>query len=92
MVNKGNTEKDSNLTENMLEIINSIAEKIKKERKTVQEDVQVSYGDIIDYINENCPETPLYQKIRTYCYQKLRNVKCYEDSFLKGITYNEKNC
>lgn len=74
--------KESNLTENMLEIINSIAEKIKKERKTVQEDVRVSYGDIIDYINEDCPETPLYQKIRAYCYQKLENAKCYEDNFL----------
>ena len=82
MVNKGNTEKDSNLTENMLEIINSIAEKITKEQKTVQEDVQVSYGDIIDYINEKCPETLLYQKTRAYCYQKLRNAQSYEDNFL----------
>lgn len=82
MVNKENTEKNSNLTENMLEIINSIAEKIKKEQKMVQEDARVSYGDIIDYNNDFCPETPLYQKIRAYCYQKLENAKCYEDNFL----------
>ena len=82
MVKKDITEKITNLTENTLEIINSIAEKIKKERKTVQEDVQVSYGDIIDYINKKCPETPLNQKTRAYCYQKLRSAQRYEDNFL----------
>ena len=82
MAKKENTEKYSKLTKNILEIINSIAEKIKKERKTVQEDVRVSYGDIIDYINDYCPETPLYQKVRVYCYQKLNNAQSYEDNFL----------
>ena len=51
MTKKENTEKDSNLTKNMLEIINLIADNIKKEQKIVQEDIRVSYGDIIDYIN-----------------------------------------
>ncbi len=82
MAKKENNEKDSNLTKNMLEIINSIAEKIKKERKTVQEDVRVSYGDIVDYINDYCPEFRLYQKTRVYCYQKLKNAQSYEDNFL----------
>lgn len=49
-------------------------QKIKASLKGLNEDYRVSYGDIIDYINKNCPQTPLYKKTRAYCYQKLRNA------------------
>ena len=64
--------------QNIFKIINSIVEKIKASQK---EDYRVSCGDVIDYLNENCPQTPLVVKARTYCHEKLRDAKCYNDNF-----------